>query len=61
MVSNPGPFVWNLDSNMLLKGPTMMDSYHATDSYLNLKEAASEGDITQGKWVEQEGWSSLRN
>lgn len=61
MVINPGPYVWNLDSNMQQKGPTTMDNYHVTDSNLNLKEAASEVDGTQGKWEEQEGWSSLRN
>lgn len=44
-----------LEPNMLLKGPTMMDIYHVTDSYLNLKEAASKVDATQGKWEEQEG------
>lgn len=27
-----------------------MDNYHVTDSNLNLKEAASEVDGTQGKW-----------
>lgn len=61
MVINPGPYVWNLDSNMQQKGPTTMDNYHVTDSNLNLKEAASEVDGTQEKWEEQEGWSSLRN
>lgn len=44
-----------LDPNMLLKGSTMMDNYHVTDSYLNLKEAASEVDVIQGKWEGQEG------
>lgn len=39
-----------LDPNMLLKGPTVVDNYHVTDSYLNLQEADSEVDITQGKW-----------
>lgn len=44
-----------LDPNILLKGPTMMDNYQVTDSYLNLKEAASEVDVTHRKWEEQEG------
>lgn len=44
-----------LEPNVLLKGPPMMDNYHVTDSHLNLKEAASEADVTQGKWKEQEG------
>lgn len=50
-----------LDPNMLLKGPTMMDNYQVTDSYLNLKEADSEVDVTHRKWKEQEGWNSLSN